>query len=128
MTGDLPDSRSDSGALPGRGKGTSPAWLRYAAALVMSAVTTLIAIPLHQTFELANIVMLYLLAVVPVSYQKFQEAEQHFFDTARSRRFHLLLELGFQYRIVDFDGHWAKFSTSAGNRGRTLQRKKRIGL
>jgi two-component system sensor histidine kinase KdpD len=43
------------------------AWPRYAAALVISAVTTLIAIPLHHAFELSNIVMLYLLAVVPVA-------------------------------------------------------------
>ena len=43
------------------------AWSGYAAALAVSAVTTLIAIPLHQAFELSNIVMLYLLAVVPVA-------------------------------------------------------------
>src|SRR5690242_11645718 len=42
-------------------------WFRYAAALVVSALTTLAALPLHRVFEPANIVMLYLLAVVPVA-------------------------------------------------------------
>jgi len=77
---DRPDDRPDSRALLARideeradsARGfvevpVTRAWPGYAAALAMSAVTTLIALPLHQAFELSNIVMLYLLAVVPVA-------------------------------------------------------------
>ena len=39
-------------------------WRRYGGALALSAATTLVAFPLSRSFELANIVMLFLLAVV----------------------------------------------------------------
>jgi len=48
-----------SGAKP-----TALTWRRYLGALALSAATTLLATPLSQAFELANIVMLFLLAVV----------------------------------------------------------------
>ncbi len=43
---------------------TALAWRPYAGALALSAAATLLAWPLSQTFDLANIVMLFLLAVV----------------------------------------------------------------
>ena len=80
MTDDRPDAGPDPGADLSRIdeeqrrvlRGITPnsasrALARYAAALAMSAITTLVAIPLHRAFELSNIVMLYLLAVVPVA-------------------------------------------------------------
>ena len=80
MTDDRRDARTEPGALLARideeqrrarrgiaGIAASRIWARYAAALAASAITTLVAIPLHRAFELSNIVMLYLLAVVPVA-------------------------------------------------------------
>src|SRR5512132_1675880 len=80
MTFDRRDAELDGGAHLARideeqrrilrrvvGNSASRALSRYAAALAASAVTTLIAIPLHRAFDLSNIVMLYLLAVVPVA-------------------------------------------------------------
>jgi two-component system sensor histidine kinase KdpD len=43
---------------------TALTWRRYLGALALSAAATLLATPLAQAFELANIVMLFLLAVV----------------------------------------------------------------
>ena len=62
-----PDSRQPRAPRGTNDVTASRAWPRYAVALVISAITTLVAIPLHQAFELSNIVMLYLLAVVPVA-------------------------------------------------------------
>ena len=45
-------------------KPTAHAWRRYVGALALSAAATLLATPLSQAFDLANIVMLFLLAVV----------------------------------------------------------------
>jgi len=42
-------------------------WRRYGGSLVLSATTTLVAFPLQHLFELSNIVMLFLLAVVGVA-------------------------------------------------------------
>jgi len=80
MTDDQRDARLDPGVHLARvdeeqrrallsiaGNSASRALARYVAALAISAITTLIAIPLHRAFDLSNIVMLYLLAVVPVA-------------------------------------------------------------
>ncbi len=46
---------------------TTPGWRRYFAALALSAAVTMLAVPLQHAFDLSNIVMLFLLAVVGVA-------------------------------------------------------------
>ncbi|HYR00584.1 MAG TPA: DUF4118 domain-containing protein, partial [Casimicrobiaceae bacterium] len=51
-------------AEPGPGEPMFDRWRRYGGAVGLSAATTLVAFPLQHWFELSNIVMLFLLAVV----------------------------------------------------------------
>jgi two-component system sensor histidine kinase KdpD len=57
----------DAGPEAGPGVPTAELSLRYGGALALSAATTLVAFPLQRWFELSNIVMLFLLAVVGVA-------------------------------------------------------------
>lgn len=47
--------------------GTRPSWQPYAWSAALCAVVTVLTAPLHSTFDLANIVMVFLLAVVLVA-------------------------------------------------------------